>query len=290
MVTLTSVVLGIAAVSFCLILILKAYPSVHSVPTSHNLDSFELLGELYYANQKKERNCERGKELIELVPQFPCVRGITPIGTDAKDSIIDGHKFACGIHAISSAPIIYSFGSAKHQQFELSLIQLRPDAQIYTFEIDAAQLPPMESRHPSIHYYNIGLGYAASTAGKTIKSLQTIMKELGHNYVDVLKMDIEGFEWEWLDHEVAILPRIGQFLVELHLNINHIHFENRASYFGKALYFLEKLEGQDMRLFFKETNTNNPDPCEHPKYYTELSFIQKRWGLWDATKKNQPII
>ena len=32
-----------------------------------------------------------------------------------------------------------------------------------------------------------------------LHSLETIMEELGHSWVDVLKVDIEGFEWGVLE-------------------------------------------------------------------------------------------
>jgi hypothetical protein len=243
---------------------------------------FDRLGELYYENQKKERGCDRGLEIIEFVPQFPCVRGIVPLGSDARDSVVDSHKFACGLHAISSAPIVYSFGSARNQLFETSLLKVRPDAKVFTFEIDPNGLPPIGSRLPSIEYFNIGLGYDKADAN--VKSRRDLMAMLGHSYVDVLKMDIEGFEWSFLENEASALRQVGQFLVEVHLHSAAL-MTHHAQSLGNARYLLETLESQGLRLFFKETNTNSPLPCEHPKFYTELSFIQKDWGVWDIEKK-----
>jgi len=42
------------------------------------------------------------------------------------------------------------------------------------------------------------------------------MKRNNHTYIDVLKMDIEGFEWEWISHESHLLENVGQLLVEVH--------------------------------------------------------------------------
>ena len=36
-----------------------------------------------------------------------------------------------------------------------------------------------------------------------VKKLSTIMNELGHEWVDVLKMDIEGHEWGVLEGMIA---------------------------------------------------------------------------------------
>ena len=92
------------------------------------LSELENLGELF--NDKAQRDSERhGKvndEFQRLKPSFPCVTGVTPLG-----SIIGSHKFTCGLHAISSNPIVYSFGSNQQQDFELAILRLRPDAKIF---------------------------------------------------------------------------------------------------------------------------------------------------------------
>ena len=50
------------------------------------------------------------------------------------------------------------------------------------------------------------------------RSLPSIMAELGHSRVDVLKMDIEGAEYEVLDSIIndGTISRIGALLVEFH--------------------------------------------------------------------------
>ena len=254
----------------------SAYPKV-------SYEDLDLLNDLYYQNQLKERGCDRGKELLDLVPQFACTRGVIPIGSSTLESVVDGHKWACGVHAISSAPIVYSFGSAKNQVFEESFLKLRPDAKIFVFEIKAEALPA--ERIPSVEYHVMGLGYQSDV---NFKSLRAIMKSLSHQYIDVLKMDIEGFEWDFIREEANLLPHIGQWLVELHLGPTSQTVKGSKGHGGpgSARGWLETVEGKDMRLFFKELNTNNDVKCYNPMYYTELSFIQKKWGAWDRNKKS----
>lgn len=56
-----------------------------------------------------------------------------------------------------------------------------------------------------------------SDAGLKFKSLEASMKELGHTSLDVLKFDIEGFEWKFFESELfkgIVKPR--QLLFEMH--------------------------------------------------------------------------
>ena len=43
-----------------------------------------------------------------------------------------------------------------------------------------------------------------------------IMKELNHAHVDYLKIDVEGYEWEFLSLVDWNVTKVGQILIELH--------------------------------------------------------------------------
>jgi FkbM family methyltransferase len=72
-----------------------------------------------------------------------------------------------------------------------------------------------------------------------VKKLKTIMNELGHNKVDILKMDIEGAEYQVIEDMIASKIYPTQILVEFHhrfLNVglqktkNSINLLKRAGY------------------------------------------------------------
>jgi hypothetical protein len=86
----------------------------------------------------------------------PCFRGVVPIGTHL--SIMDGHKYGCGLYYISEAPIVYSFGSFNKQDFEESMLLIRPDSQIFVYELDPTHMVPDHQRLPGVKYTNKGLG------------------------------------------------------------------------------------------------------------------------------------
>jgi len=260
-----------------------------------NFWEYERLGELYsryhltywskynpYAprNMRKREWCA---QYLKVTPDFPCVRGVVPLGTDSKASIDDGHKFACGISYIGEAPIVYSFGSNKQQDFEVSFLNWRPDAKVWTFELLESHLPDTNQRLSSISYNGFGLGgYEFLGKNPQFQTLTDIMIARGHTYIDVLKIDIEGAEWAWLENEHSLLDRVGQLLIEVHIGCddemaNYFHFP-RANF----LSMVETFESHGLRFFYKELNPMWPECC------SEFSFIQKEWGKWEEEKKHLP--
>ena len=95
-----------------------------------------------------------------------------------------------------------------------------------------------------------------------------MMRDNQHTYIDLLKMDIEGYEWEFIKKESDILPRIGQILFEIHLT------RERPS----ALPMVEVLEEAGLRMYHRELNKLTKNHCEY-------SFIQSNWAMWNAMKK-----
>lgn len=215
----------------------------------------------------------------KVTPDFPCLRGVTPIGFDTYESIDDGHKFGCGIGYISNDPIVYSFGSNQQQDFELAFLDLRPTSKIFTFDILESHLPKPAVRHEAISYTLVGLGGFDTTANNELfKPLSNLMIARNHSYIDVLKVDIEGGEWAWIENEADILQRVGQLLIEVHIGcdeemVNILKFPKKDFF-----YMAEFLELQGLRMFYRELNPMWPECC------SEFSFIQKDWGKWDADK------
>ena len=187
-------------------------------PKKQLLIHAEKLGELYYQNQLKERERDLPKAFIHLNPNYPCVHGVVPIGEDSARSVSDGHKFSCGIQQIKSDPIVYSFGSAQQQDFEMAILHQRPDARIWTHDILESHLPLLKDRISAVHYNATGLGASENSNGELkYKLLSDFMMERGHTYIDILKVDIEGGEFPWIANEpLDTFSRIGQLLIEVH--------------------------------------------------------------------------
>ena len=177
----------------------------------------------------------------------------------------DGHKFGCGLHRIASTPIVYSLGSNRQQDFEEGIRDIRPDSQIFIYELFTKNLPDVKL--PNTSYNAIGLGYPKN-GDPGFKSLAQMMKDNQHSYIDLLKMDIEGYEWEFIQMESEVLPRIGQILFEVHLSREH----------PSVLPIVEVFEKAGHRMYHREINKLTKNHCEY-------SFIQTDWTMWNSVKK-----
>ena len=134
------------------------------------LEVQEHRAELYYQNQKIERDIDTQMTFYHNIgANFPCMYGTFALGLETAKSIVDGHKYGCGIDNIPSVPVVYSFGSNKQQDFEKSFLQYRPDAKIFVFEITRHNLPPVKEWDRRISYNSIGLG----PPGKTVHTRTT---------------------------------------------------------------------------------------------------------------------
>ena len=103
--------------------------------------------------------------------------------------------------------------------------------------------------------------------GCTLRTMIDSMKLLNHHYVDVLKMDIEGFEFSWANHELSTLgKRLGQVLIEMH------------STGGDAYALVQSFEKHGLRIFHQEINP------QKALWGAEYSFIQAEWSKWEEYK------
>jgi FkbM family methyltransferase len=111
----------------------------------------------------------------------------------------------------------------------------------------------IRKEHPNRISYNlVRSSIAAPGAFETVTApvarLETIMDRLGHDRIDVLKMDIEGAEYEVLADIVLSGIRPRQLLVEFH------YFANARQRMGQTERVIHRLNEEGYRTFARSPN------------------------------------
>lgn len=134
------------------------------------------------------------------------------VGQDVSWDLAMIQRFGCAVHAFDPTPRCLRWISGQ---------QLPPQFVFHPWglaEYDGVATFVMRSDDPEWSSYNP----SDNTAGAKevvkldVRRLSTIMRELGHDHIDVLKMDIEGGEFAVLKDLLAGSIRPRQLLVEYH--------------------------------------------------------------------------
>ncbi|KAA1259822.1 hypothetical protein LF1_23590 [Rubripirellula obstinata] len=148
--------------------------------------------------------------------------------------------------SLRSKSTVYSFGIGHDVSFDLSLIN-RYRCAVHGFDptprvvswVEKQNLDPNFKFHPLALSHEPGhlqffepdnpthishSKHPSSKSGKPIEvacsNLRTIRTDLGHDSIDLIKMDIEGFEYDVLNETFLDLP-IRQLLIEFHHFLPH---------------------------------------------------------------------
>jgi hypothetical protein len=158
--------------------------------------------------------------------------------------------------------VVYSFGSHGHFGFEDDLLLRAPWCEVHTFDPTVrgdVNSVDGQDRDRRIQFHNYGIGGAnqVTKIGK-LKTLSTIISELGHDCIAAIKMDVESSEWssiaEW--GTSSPFPCFRQLMLEVH-----------SPQKQKLQALMEKLEQADLRMTMRDPNILCPQ-C------MEFSFIR----------------
>ncbi|KAG2365432.1 methyltransferase domain-containing protein [Suillus spraguei] len=213
-------------------------------PTPEKVDPFPSHGEFY--------------TLWDFfLPSFGCPHRVERIGMMG-----DGGKWVCGLERIAPKPQcnIYSFGVNGESSFEADLLKAAPGCQLYGYDFSVNSFGPEieedTNLKPRSHFFPYALGpenkHNAVDEPK-MYTLRTLMERNGHDFIDILKVDIEGNEFYSLSNFIDSfygepLP-FGQLQLEI-----HVYPGSEWNDVAKFLGWWEKLEAAGLRPFFSEPN------------------------------------
>ncbi|XP_045216121.1 probable methyltransferase-like protein 24 isoform X2 [Mercenaria mercenaria] len=132
--------------------------------------------------------------------------------------VCEDHKYKPGFPCT-----VYSFGSRFQFDFEVDVIK-NYDCEIHTF--DPSQPLRKDIKIPSgVNFHLIGIADTDFTNddGWEMQTLSSIMRKLGHSRktIDILKIDIEGWEWKVLPDMLLSreLKCVKQLAIEVHFGL-----------------------------------------------------------------------
>ena len=182
-----------------------------------------------------------GRAVAKLVPRGDHIRGDVSIRYEWFGGEVD--TFPVAIDRLSTDSVVYSLGVGENIEFDLALIE-KCHPTIYAFDPTprTAEWLSRQNVPPEFHFEPIAVGGKAGTAefyppaaenhishslvirksprGKGITvcvdRLPAIMNRLNTPHIDLLKMDVEGSEYEIVEDIIHSGVRIDQIAVEFH--------------------------------------------------------------------------
>ncbi|KZO95437.1 hypothetical protein CALVIDRAFT_564841 [Calocera viscosa TUFC12733] len=192
-------------------------------------------------------------------PSFDCQHYVSRVGRWG-----DGGKFICGLDIVAQKenPVIYSFGVSDDSSFEAALLESAPRAQVYGYDYSVNSWGPQIENNPKLksraHFHKWAVGGKDAHGADydpnfQVYTLDTLMKLNGHTWIDILKIDVEGAEFDVLRGfcnyymERGLPLPFGQLQVE-------IHAWDASMSFATFLEWFELLESAGLRPFHSEPN------------------------------------
>ncbi|KAI0798218.1 methyltransferase domain-containing protein [Abortiporus biennis] len=185
-------------------------------------------------------------------PAFNCPHEVERIG-----ALGDGGKWICGLSRLADKKdcVVYVFGIDFESSYEAEVLRRTRHCEIWGHDpvqehFGSHIAGDLQSR---THFTKLQLAQKDESNGDEIprRTLQSIMRANGHTQIDILKIDVEGWEFETL--KSIIQPYLDTNtplpFAQLHLEV---HAWNKK--FPEFLKWWEMLEAVGLRPFMSEPN------------------------------------
>lgn len=239
-------------------------------------------------------------------PSFFCPHDLERVGT-----LGDGGKVICGMSRYekqspgpSSANnpskdlVVYSFGVSRDSTFEAAMLE-RTNSKIWGYDYSVNHwgdgIP--DEGHPRANFTKMGISKVTDLeASPPMSTIRDLMKANGHTFIDLMKIDIEGAEFDALSSLIesvrveqgrygnASLP-VGQILVEIHFMKEPDGFSIPQD-LSSWLKWWASLEAMGMRPVNNEDNWIGDAVHGKPRFmeYTLINIVEKERNvlLWET--------
>jgi len=133
------------------------------------------------------------------------------LGEDISFDLAVIERFGCTVHGFDPTPRSIQWVKSQRTPPQLKLHEYGLDKSDGVLRFHAPANPNFIS-HSAVHHQ----GTSNAVIELPVKCLDTILRELGTDKIDILKMDIEGSEYGVIPTVVENRARIGQLLIEFH--------------------------------------------------------------------------
>ena len=203
-----------------------------------------------------------------------------------KKRILFGEKYDGSyvlLDDFENIKIAYSFGINKNIQFDKALANKGIDVYMYDHTINSLPYKNVKFHWKKIGICGIGKQYP------NMKNLEELIIENGHiNEKDmILKMDIEGWEWESLINlKQSTLNKFKYIAIEF-------HFKDEKNYNNTFIYYnvLEKLSRTHQSFYFRCNDRSNIINFGYNKIcrFIEVSYVKKKDNFFKKDETIYPI-
>ncbi len=224
----------------------------------------ERLHFILHAREQGVNLTDGGKVFRMYPPSFTC---------PYKEERLKGDrygKWACGIREIYGLKcdlqtpirscVMYSFGIGPEVDFEEGILKIT-NCKIFAFDQFRKGIPSKTSKDPRrMAYQKIGVADYKNYNETNLKSIKQLMKINGHDWIDILRMDVEGAEYGSLNmlmddfKDGGILP-FDQLIVNVYLLNDNVY--------SKVIPWFNRLEDMGLRAVHAESNDPNCNCFEY---------------------------
>ncbi|EJD03272.1 uncharacterized protein FOMMEDRAFT_20423 [Fomitiporia mediterranea MF3/22] len=189
----------------------------------------------------------------DFVPAaFNCPHSVERIG-----ALGDGGKWVCGLQRVARKPdcVVYSVGINHESSFEAELLSRTTGCEVWGYDFSVSSFGPEIQNDNALlrraHFFPYGLAGSDSEGEHKMFTLATLMARNGHKHIDILKVDIESWEFETLTSLIKPYLESGEPLPFGQLQLE-VHVWNKK--FAEFLSWWEMLESAGLRPFWTEPN------------------------------------